>query len=406
MEQDSDELRAQKLKIKKLGRVLRVLLANEPQKTQQALDSNGIPDLQAFLRQPSDSDASDADTSDLEAVWDNADGIYRCPQCMWELQSGGCFHCDLTFDVPVNIQDQSEYTNEAFNPDRVSEPRGSTPLREAERYSVPLSYSLDQYEQLRRRGATRLMCEIFHLEFQPDVGITAWADGDIYEEFAGPLMQKGDFWKIQIGRRITLDEDDPDGSAFMEALLEDAMLFPVISACKWETVEESPGIWVTRAIGIAPRSAASDSDEESNTSMATYEEASEVWERERELQDVALAPGYVAPALPVQARHYETSDAESDGESDEHMPVDDESVEDGDDGWAWEANVPDAGWGETLEVHLPDPEVGETDVEGTLETSGDEIMDEDSEDDSADSDFDDDEVLSGDEGILATATVG
>ncbi|KAJ7706137.1 hypothetical protein B0H17DRAFT_1325858, partial [Mycena rosella] len=89
----------------------------------------------------------------------------------------------------------------------------------------PRQYYSDkgEYEQLRQRGASRLMCETFHLEFHADVGIIAWADGDIYEEFAGPLMQEGDFWKIMLGRRIVLEDDDPDGSEFIEALLEDAV---------------------------------------------------------------------------------------------------------------------------------------------------------------------------------------
>ena len=65
-------------------------------------------------------------------------------------------------------------------------------------------------------------------------------------------MQKGDFWKIHLGRQIELDEDDFDGSQFLEGLLEDVLLFPMASYVgdraegRWETVEESPGIWVTR----------------------------------------------------------------------------------------------------------------------------------------------------------------
>lgn len=242
------------------------------------------------------------------------------------------------------------------------------------------------------------MCETFHLEFHSDVGIVAWADGDIYEEFAGPLMQKGDFWKVMLGRRITLEEDDPDGSAFIEALLEDALLFPLVSTCKWETVEESPGIWVTRALGIAPRSATSitgnDSSDESNTSTATDEDI-EAWERAAELEDEALEPAYVAPILPVEARHYETSDADSDGESDIDMAVDE--LEEGDDGWTYEANVRDAGWGESQDE---DTEEGTLEVEGNVKIEGEVVMAEESDDDSADTDFDDDEVLSGDEFIL------
>jgi hypothetical protein len=96
------------------------------------------------------------------------------------------------------------------------------------------------------------MCETFHLEYTEVKGIHAWADWEIYHHYAGPHMEKGDFWKIHLGRRVELDEEDLDGSMFIEDLLEDALMYPMRSkTCertydKWETIEEIPGIWLTR----------------------------------------------------------------------------------------------------------------------------------------------------------------
>jgi len=70
------------------------------------------------------------------------------------------------------------------------------------------------------------MCETFHLEFSYEDGIFTWADEDVYEQFSGSAMLKGDFWKIHLGRRIELDEDDLDGSMFIEGLLDDVLLCP------------------------------------------------------------------------------------------------------------------------------------------------------------------------------------
>ncbi|KAJ7361712.1 hypothetical protein DFH08DRAFT_655948, partial [Mycena albidolilacea] len=179
--------------------------------------------------------------------WDEDDAIYRCPECMWELEQGECGRCGLEFDI--DLCDDADYTrNEAVDPDRLSQPRGDTPLRDDGQHPFPPSLYLRrqiEYAELRQRGATRLMCETFNLEFDAENGIAAWADEDLYGDYAGPLMQKGDFWKIMLGRRIQLEEDDPDGSLFIEALLEDALIFPTKQG-PWETVEESPGIWVTR----------------------------------------------------------------------------------------------------------------------------------------------------------------
>ncbi|KAJ7169922.1 hypothetical protein C8R46DRAFT_217992 [Mycena filopes] len=231
---------------------------------------------------------------------------------MWEIADRTCSSgCGFEFDI--DALDDAEFinSNEGYNPDRVSTPRGGTPLRELEQYvlppnSSPYSIDSDEYEQLRRRGATRLMCETFHLQFDSDTGITAWADGDLYDEFSGPLMQQGDFWKIMLGRRIQLDDDDLDGSGFMEALLEDVLLFPLPNF-QWETVEDSPGLWVTRK----PADVSADSESDTLMDEGTQEERVQG-----------------ADALAVQEHNYETSDEEDvDGVDSE------EPDEDSDDGY-------------------------------------------------------------------------
>ncbi|KAJ7865678.1 hypothetical protein B0H13DRAFT_1636972, partial [Mycena leptocephala] len=305
-----------------------------------------------------------------EAIWDDKDYVYRCPECVWELEHGQCLRCQLEFDIDLREDDADCTTNEAFNPDRVSQPRGDTPFRDEEHYVVPSLYSWrrDEYHQLRLRGATPLMCETFNLEFDADTGIIAWADGDLYDEFAGPLMQKGDFWKIVLGRRIELDGEDLDGSLFIEALLEDALIFPLISGCKWKTVEETPGIWVTRPIEPA--------------------------------NDSVESPAYVAAALPVEAHDYETSDAGSDGDGDINMIGDEPSIkkeEEEKDELSTEGE--DDGEGEGEGEGEIDVAVEEAEDQGSDDDSDSE--DQSSDDDSADSDFDSDEVLSGDEGTLA-----
>ncbi|KAJ7900392.1 hypothetical protein B0H14DRAFT_3423752 [Mycena olivaceomarginata] len=195
--------------------------------------------------------------------------------------------CGLEFDI--DLCDDADYTrNEAVDPDRLPQPRGDTPLR-------------DDGHILSRLRPRRDPLDVrnLNLEFDAENGIAAWADEDLYGDYAGPLMQKGDFWKIMLGRRIQLEEDDPDGSLFIEALLEDALIFPTKRG-PWETVEESPGIWVTRPVYDQPgnpSASASDSGGQQSQSQ----------------QDDKLKADYVAPVFAVAAHGYET-DAESDEE--------------------------------------------------------------------------------------------
>jgi hypothetical protein len=112
------------------------------------------------------------------------------------------------------------------------------------------SYRRDAFITLLNQGATEVMCYKFSLEFSQERGIVVWADKVIYEKFSRPGMQEGDFWKIHFGRCIQLEPSDFNGSEFLQDLLEDVLIHPMLLALSkhiehcWETVEESPGIWV------------------------------------------------------------------------------------------------------------------------------------------------------------------
>ncbi|KAA1466670.1 hypothetical protein DENSPDRAFT_831544 [Dentipellis sp. KUC8613] len=119
----------------------------------------------------------------------------------------------------------------------------------------------DEYRALIARGATRDMCETFNLEWVPEQGIIAWADEALFQDFSGPAMKPGQLWKIHLGRRITLEDDDQEGSQFIEEFLEDAMMYQTVEPFpdneepgRWETILDHSGVWITRPV-VGPRDA-------------------------------------------------------------------------------------------------------------------------------------------------------
>ncbi|KAH0589665.1 hypothetical protein H2248_005392 [Termitomyces sp. 'cryptogamus'] len=271
------------------------------------------------------------------------------------------------------------------------------------------------------------MIETFNLEFNQDKGIFAWADSALYKEFAGPKMLKGHFWEIQLGRRFDLDEDDLDGSVFVEGILEDVIMFPGKGGdgAQWETAEESPGIWVTQMVKTARNEEGSEESEEEGDGEADgmegdreqleqgIEGIDEDMDEEDELKDtpvfiddgpVLICPGYDSSdddALDIEEMEVDVCGAES---SDDVYMVDGSSA-------AIEANVPDDLYDAdvTYEVTEVAPQfavdvnenqvqvnLNEADIDDDLELTTFHYEDSDS----ADSDFDDDETLSGDEEVL------
>lgn len=274
------------------------------------------------------------------------------------------------------------------------------------------------------------MCDTFCMEFKQSTGIVAWADSSLYQTFAGSAMQEGDFWKIHLGRRIELDDDDLDGSQFLEDLLEDALLFPLRSDLsnrtheRWETVEETPGIWVTRPMASLEVEVEDDSDDMDDNSSddnehgdgtdAGIEARSKLERRDWVYQHSSAIRPDTYEDEPSGA---DTADVNVDGEA-----QDDDDVQMSDPGWSFNPQVMDAAWPTILkcvddddneeEVVQGDGESDDEKSQTTVDTSGDE-SDSDSDDDAygnmavddfdvsstADSDFDSDEVLSGDEAI-------
>ncbi|KDQ51944.1 hypothetical protein JAAARDRAFT_40561 [Jaapia argillacea MUCL 33604] len=202
----------------------------------------------------------DANLDRALAFWCDNDGVYRCSTCGWEVVEGFCSCCAAECEgyesdgkETKNPSPHSVTTDhEALNSDRRLMPRGTTPLLDVGYINFPPDYPHGDYRILLQRGATPLMCQTFHLKFEPNAGIIAYADEDIFQSFSGPGMVTGDQWKICLGRRIVLTDDDHDGAQFIEDLLDEVLYFPISSSLserfqdRWETVLESPGVWVTR----------------------------------------------------------------------------------------------------------------------------------------------------------------
>lgn len=223
--------------------------------------------------------------------------------------------------------------NQAIHYDRSLVPRGNTPLLPDslfDRYPPLAEYRSreGEYKELLRRGATRIMCETFHLEFSLQGGIYAWADPQLFEESAGPAMKKGDFWKIHLGRRVSLDQDDEDGSAFIDGLrcssLTVGRRLNVRSrnGKPWKThlVYGSP---VSRPIEIATL--------ESKNFDSDDEDRSEDIENAHENEDMALENPPTEDTDPIRADNYTFSDSEEEEDKeDEDETVDDEDDDEDD----------------------------------------------------------------------------
>jgi hypothetical protein len=263
--------------------------------------------------------------------------------------------------------------------DRTQFPRGDTPLLDIDPEQPLRGYPYQEYISLRERGATRLMIETFNLEFDFDSGIFAYADGPIFEEFSGPQMKTGDVWKIQLGRRFTLDPDDPDGSLFIEGILEEAVLFGSATH-EWETIEEQAGLWVTQRCEW-------DDEEEYEEDNGDYDEAGDEQDEDDD------SDGYLD----------QLDDPTANSEWYERM-----------------LDNPPADGGPVLRFHLYQNDTAETedDVQMSIvdlldsayrsdddSTTQDSNLEVETETDSAGSDFDSDEMLSGDEDLVEHAKI-
>ncbi|KAG6906346.1 hypothetical protein DXG01_014381 [Tephrocybe rancida] len=184
-----------------------------------------------------------------KAFYDKRDDVYHCIECDWEVVDGACHSCGEKYTY---LQDGMPDPDPCFNnvdptadTDHVPYPRSSTPLLTNLPVAEPLAgYSSSELITLMQRGATRLMIEKYSLKYSHECGIFACADEDLYEEFAGPQMGPRDRWKIQLGRRIQLEDTEHDGTRFIESVLEGAILYP--GNTEWETALTRTRVWITR----------------------------------------------------------------------------------------------------------------------------------------------------------------
>lgn len=93
------------------------------------------------------------------------------------------------------------------------------------------------------RGATLAFCETWEATFDEENGIIVLANSRLREAYDAFIGEHG-HWSIWVGRRIKLSEHDPDGSLFMDDLLD--MIFTQDDGGHWITYTKPGGFWVTR----------------------------------------------------------------------------------------------------------------------------------------------------------------
>ncbi|KDR78013.1 hypothetical protein GALMADRAFT_138171 [Galerina marginata CBS 339.88] len=376
-------LKHKDVEIKRLKRALQAFLVQDGTKTDQD-GSSGASEDEMVGAEGQQEDGREQEESDAEQEGggheslpapfelDEYYGSYFCTECIGEVVEGNYAQIssyDYAFQVPASTETQ------AIHPDRSLVPRGDTPLREipVSAQGPPTQYRgasrPEEYSELLRRGATRMMCETFNLEYTYEGGIYAWADTDLFEEFSGSLMRPEDQWKIHLGRRISLDEDDIDGSAFIEGLLEDAQVFSFRS--------------VELAFQIHGNI---NGDLETNHRLEADGYTTHM------IKDKALE-GTMPAETVIRPNDYSLSD-------DDREQV---KLERDDPGYFTTAHE-DAVWKSNIheeDLLMDDPEPQASELDSNHESDDADMDDSDSNSDDAGSDFDSDEVLSGDEIVLS-----
>ncbi|KAK0470248.1 uncharacterized protein EV420DRAFT_1499280 [Desarmillaria tabescens] len=390
------------------------------------------------------SDEEDETISHTELSWDNAERVYRCPKCHYEVIDGVCQgrDCATLFawtEEHDKMLGEAAPTDEncAMSLDRALVQRGTTPLNDLPLdLPVPDIYanSPTEFQSLMRRGATVAMCLRYKLRFTRKHGIVARADEDLFDLFNTPTMEETDQWQIYLGRRIQLHSNDEDGREFLIDLLEDALIYPLrseFSNCfpeRWETFVKDPSVfpvvWITRPMSKSGPGGA-DFHEDSDDSADDVPDfevngqpnvVGSYWEHDliRQAQDAALDPTYGGWNRPPIGYVWDAYESESEEDEDAHE--DDPTTREG----SWDPTQEDKAFpsdyeeddmegvdGNFDEVDAEDNTenfVGEYEMDGEMDEEGDEttsgVVVVRQEDDIAGSDFDSDEELSGDEFVM------
>lgn len=97
------------------------------------------------------------------------------------------------------------------------------------------------YSALLKRGVTLRMIGMYRLEWSDALGIVAWVDRELFNEFRLPAMEDGERWKIYLGRRIRFtSEAESDGRELMRSVLEN-----LDDSDLWTTFREGTDLWTT-----------------------------------------------------------------------------------------------------------------------------------------------------------------
>ncbi|KZV86810.1 hypothetical protein EXIGLDRAFT_774282 [Exidia glandulosa HHB12029] len=335
-------------------------------------DTGAVIDLTA-----SPGSSSQVDEDELpEPIWDDRDQVYRCVDCGFEVCDGWCAgaECNRAHAYDSGSEDDDDFDNtDCFTMPpsvRLPHPRGTTPLLGVAVDAAPVSFSgtFEAYRALLQRGATPAMVELFRLQWSADNGIVAYATPDLFHDWAGPAMERGDVWKIALGRKITLDENDVDGSRWIRDFLDE-----FLSSSAWETVRERHGEWVTRP-KVKDDNAAPEAENERDSPepIAYWDEYEETSSEDEDVMDGAAASSAAHVAAeggtatessedePIDGDYMDSDQSQSQSEdnagariSHDAMEIDDESPDSDQPGSDWDSQE-DLSGDETALADAPD----------------------------------------------------
>lgn len=149
---------------------------------------------------------------------------------------------------------------------------------------------LDRWEQreLESRGATLSMIQTFHMRFDHSLGIIAWLDNCLMDEFASEAVVDGESWKVYLGREIHLHESDLDGSRYIFEIVDDS-LDGRFTTFRAQITKEEDGLIVTclsASLEHIPEQRLRDEKAHHDARKLLGDEAKKQWHEERAAETI------------------------------------------------------------------------------------------------------------------------
>ncbi|BGP29280.1 hypothetical protein JCM10296v2_001018 [Rhodotorula toruloides] len=151
------------------------------------LDDFGAMQIEESSEQSDEPAEAKQPTTGREAKWDDEDEVWRCLDCLWEVEYGECVDCGKTYDRSEEMIAREEAlfaASEQLEPivPKIRPPSPWLPDAFLTAAKEPLSKE-DHLKCLFARGATIEMVERYDLEYSPLHGVIATADDELEDFF-------------------------------------------------------------------------------------------------------------------------------------------------------------------------------------------------------------------------------